>query len=149
VQLLDKKGKQLSEVDVLLLGADGSLVPGEVKLHGTGLVKDDLAKLDHVGELLNSPWTFVATPDWASECPPLWQAAAITGDKGRLVLTGERLLDPSPLPPWGNDPFEWIVADTNTIGERHRSFAEQIRDRTERESAARIPGRLNQRPELD
>jgi len=85
---------EFAEIDVMLLTADGQLVPGECKARGSGLTEHDLQKLDTVCQRLDSPWSFVATPEWRHECSEVWDRAAERDAHGRqrFVLTGEQML---------------------------------------------------------
>jgi hypothetical protein len=143
VEILDMEGHVIAEVDVLLLGADGSLVPGEAKRHGSGLRDEDIAKLDRVASLLSSPWTFIATTDWASECPPAWRGFPRTAPSARIALSGERLLGSYPFIPRGRDRFAWVEADEQERSDHHKAFASRIRGRAGWRRATRIRGRLD------
>ena len=143
VEIFDLEGHSVAEVDVLLLGADGSLVPGEAKRHGSGLRDEDTAKLDRVASLLASPWSFIATTDWASECPPAWQAFSRRGESARVALSGEQLLASYPFMPRGQDRFAWRVADDDERADHHKEFASRIRGRAGWRQATRVPGRLD------
>jgi hypothetical protein len=142
VEILDVEGHGIAEIDVLLLGADGSLVPGEAKRHGSGLRDEDVAKLDRVASLLSSPWSFIATMDWASECPEAWGAFSRRGESARVALSGERLLASYPFIPRGQDRFAWREADEQERAEHHKAFASRIRGRAGWRRATRVPGRL-------
>lgn len=143
VEIFDLEGHSVAEIDVLLLGADGSLVPGEAKRHGSGMKDSDLAKLDRVASLLASPWSFIATTDWASECPPIWHAFSSRGEPARVALSGEQLLDSYPFMPHGQDRFAWRVGGDEERADHHKSFASHIRGRASWQRATRIPGRLD------
>jgi hypothetical protein len=143
VEIFDSEGHILAEVDVLLLGVDGSLVPGEAKRHGSGMRDADIAKLDRVVSLLASPWSFIATTDWASECPPIWQEASPDGESARVALSGEQLLEFAPFGRHGQDRFGWRRATDQEQADHHKSFASRIRGRARWRQATRIRGRLD------
>jgi hypothetical protein len=111
----------VGEADVLLLMTDGELVPGEVKRHGAGLTQQELNKLDVISGRLNSPWNFIATPDWAAICPPLWREAIRSlPQPPRFCLTGEHLFERFPM--WGgldSNPFEPRLMDGRRASEEY------------------------------
>jgi len=143
VEILDPEGTVVAEVDVLLLGADGSLVPGEVKRHGSGLTQGDLDKLDDVAARLGSPWSFVATTDWFASCPPIWQEASRRAEAPRVVLTGEFLLEPYPIVLLGPDRFGIQTTDDQAVADHHKAFCDRIEHRHKWQRAIRVPGRLD------
>jgi hypothetical protein len=142
VELLESDGTVLAEVDVLLLMADGSLAPGEVKRYGVGLQTSDLEKLDLVSSRLESPWSFLATPDWAANCPPIWQDAARSQPR-RYVLTGEHLLDGRVFWAMGTDPFAWLEESDEDHSSRARQFAGTMSERSAFDQTSRLPGRFD------
>lgn len=140
---LEAADTRLGEADVLLLTAHGDLIPGEVKRRGAGLTKDDIAKLDRISDALEAPWSFVATPDFAADCPQLWNEAVTHTDRPRFALTGEHLFSQivtgygSGEDPFGHDgPFQ---AKAGTVEDELRLALEGRRDMRHREQ---IPGRL-------
>ena len=61
VEFVDPATQRIhGEADVLLLFADGSLVPIEVKRNGAGVEENTERSMDTVSELLAAPWT----PSW-------------------------------------------------------------------------------------
>lgn len=120
-------GKQnLGEADLVLVLGDGTLILGECKLTGRGLTSEDLTKLEALEERLKSPWTFVATPDWAVNCGPIWRDAQRgLPERPRFVLTGEKLLDPDVrhVIPVDEDRFAWEELSRDEQTERERQFA--------------------------
>jgi hypothetical protein len=141
VELLRADGTVLAEIDVLLLMADGSLVPGEVKRNGVGLQSSDIKKLDIVCEALGSPWSFVGTPDWSVNCPQIWQDAIRGAPEPRMVLTGEQLLSDPVFWMAGRDPFAWTSETDEEHVARAHGFARRLREISEWEESSRVPGR--------
>lgn len=88
-----ESSRQIGEADVLLVFSNGSVVPGECKLRSSGWNADEARKLDAITEALQSPWSFVATPQSSSECTTAFKDAAVVGNRPRFVLTGEQLFD--------------------------------------------------------
>lgn len=106
----------IGEADVLLLMANGELIPGEVKRRGAGLSQNELAKLARLREMLGATWSFVATPSWADDCPPIWRET--THDPAGnpiFALTGEHVFDRRIFWALGDNPFAWR---TSTAEER-------------------------------
>jgi hypothetical protein len=109
-----KEGKSAGDADVILVFDDGSMVPGECKLRGGGLREEKLTQLDALAEALDAPWTFVATPSWASDCPPIWKENVVQlPNRPRFMLTGEHLLAPfvSRSAPVNHHPLPWSEFD--------------------------------------
>jgi hypothetical protein len=106
VELLREETGETHEVDLLLLMADGTLIPGELKRRGAGLKPGDLDKLDAVAEALDAPWSFLGTLDFSADCPPIWREARQGGPRPRYTLTGESLFAPSVSWPAFANPFD-------------------------------------------
>ncbi|WP_141710516.1 hypothetical protein [Micromonospora saelicesensis] len=94
--LIRKDGEE-ADADVLLLLADGSLIPGECKRTSAGLKDSDLRKLEKLTSWLGSPWSFVATLDSAEDCTEIWRSAEQSEGAPRYVLTKEQLLSTRPV----------------------------------------------------
>lgn len=83
----------LGEADVVLLLADGRVALGECKRRAVGLTQGDIERIENLADRLDAAWTFYATPQWASECTPIWQELRRDlPDRRRFALTGEQLL---------------------------------------------------------
>jgi hypothetical protein len=143
VELLEVDGTVIAEIDTLLLMADGSLVPGEIKRSGRGLTRDDLDMLDVVARRLESPWSFVATPDLAVNCDPIWRKARRTRGRARLVITGDRLLEPVVHWVLGDDPFAWPSAQPSARKRLQIDFPTYVESRFDWDKNERIPGRIS------
>jgi len=110
----EEKGRSAGDADVILVFDDGSMVPGECKLRGGGLREENLAQLDALADALNAPWTFVATPSWASDCSSIWKESVVQlPSRPRFMLTGEHLLAPfvSRSVPLNHHPLPWAEFD--------------------------------------
>ncbi len=143
VELVRDDGSVAAELDIVLLMADGSLVPGEAKRRGTGLQQSDLTKLDAVTELLDSPWSFVATLDWDSDCPAIWDGARREEPYPRFALTAEHLLEAVPFWESGRDPFAKRTATDEERTAHDTDFAKRITEEPGWRQAMRVPGRLD------
>lgn len=98
----------VAEADVLMLFADGSLVPGEVKRTGAGITDDAVTKLEAVATRLESPWSFFAVGQAARNCGENVQAAECR-DEGnlRFVVTTDQTYEDYPIWSLGGNPFAW------------------------------------------
>lgn len=115
VEFIDERGVVVGEADVFLLFSDGSSAVGEYKRSGAGLKPEELEKLDRLAEAVGADWTFVATHDLSTTCPPLWKDCQRGLPSPRFVLTGERLLS-VPIRAMGSHPFAWPGDDEEDTG---------------------------------
>ncbi|MFC0005527.1 hypothetical protein [Micromonospora siamensis] len=121
-------GREL-EADVLALLQDGSLVPGECKRTAVGLKQQDLDNLDELCDMLDAPWSFIATLDPAENCGPLWRNAERRLGRPRFVLTREQLLSLSPTWLLNADPLRFGGDEgLNFLGSVPEFMAEQGED---------------------
>jgi hypothetical protein len=121
-------GETVGEADVLLVLADGALVPGECKRTSAGLNKAELAKLDGLADALGSPWTFVATLSPSRDCGAMWKQAATSdgGARPRLVLTADQLFEPSVVATVGEDVFAWREQTLNNDTTRDEEWKTRL-----------------------
>jgi hypothetical protein len=144
VEIVREETGETREVDLLLLLADGSLIPGELKRRGAGLQPADLEKLDDVVGWLDAPWSFVGTLDFSADCPPIWNEARRNGPRARYVLTGESIFAPSVVWPALTNPFDLsgdehpMLAQPATVDS---NFAESQSFRGQLGRREEIPGR--------
>lgn len=86
------------EADVLLLLADGTFVPVEVKARSSGLRQKDLDRLDTIAEWLGSELVVVACGDDDQHLDPVFAAAPrVDPLPVRRLLTADDWLDPYPV----------------------------------------------------
>jgi hypothetical protein len=117
----------IGEADLLLVQSDGALVVGECKRRGAGLNPAELEKLERLADRLGSPWTFLATLDRATDCPPIWREATRSlPEKPRVALTAEFLFDSDVSWPAGMDIFAWREEPTSFHEQREREFADRL-----------------------
>jgi hypothetical protein len=116
------------EADVLLVTSSGELIPGECKRRGAGLNEAELSKLDRLTERLEAPWSFVATLDWAQDCPAIWADCLrfAPHPRPRLALTAELVLQPNVFWPLGTNIFEWNPADADARATHHAQFVDSV-----------------------
>ncbi len=126
VEFLNGKGLTIGEADVVLLFANGDLVLGECKRNAEGLNAGELDKLDALGRILSSPWTFVATSTSTNDCGPLWQQSVRTlPQQPRFALTGEHLYS---MPWWttNENALAWREPGSNAIRPWGEPFAARV-----------------------
>jgi hypothetical protein len=121
-------GDTVGEADVLLVFADGTVVPGECKRGPVGINESELAKLDRLADALGSPWTFVATMAPSRDCAPIWAqlASDVSARRPRLVLTGDHLFELHVTHGLGDDPFQWRRETTETRERHDQLWKEQL-----------------------
>ncbi len=119
----------LGEADVVLLLADGRVAIGECKRRAVGLTQGDIDRMEDLADRLNAAWTFYATPQWASECTPIWQELRRDlPDRRRFALTGEQLLRRSAgiTSLMGVDETAFSPWDATAIQEHADAFKSQL-----------------------
>ncbi|MGO9276928.1 MAG: hypothetical protein ACLP3Q_05250, partial [Streptosporangiaceae bacterium] len=121
-------GKNLTtvgEADVLLLFADGRLVPVEVKRTAAGVDSRTLHLMDQLATALEAPVDVVAVCQPARDCPDLPDSVPQPAGRLRLVISDDQVLDRMPLWSVGSNPFGWDPCGEADDGERDLAF---IRD---------------------
>lgn len=116
VDFLDSDQRVVAEADVVLLFRDGSVALAECKRRAAGLRGEEIEKLEHLADLIDAMFTCYATPQWASQCGPIWSdLRRDLPTRRRFGLFGEQLLRTSRdvLTPLGVDSTD------PTSGERH------------------------------
>jgi len=131
LEFLDEDGKVIGEADVVLLLTNGRLVLGEVKRRGAGLNQAEVDKLEKLADRLDAAWTFYGTPQYAADCPAIWQE--LRRDlpaRRRVALTGEQLLTPSReiVSLMGVDATAWDPFDANARKAREAHFEQRIHE---------------------
>lgn len=122
------------EADVLLFFNNAAFVPVEVKRSFAGVTASEISKLDHLADVLDSPWAAVAVCDYGAEAPPEFvgldnRERNIT--PVRVVLSYDRLLHPTPIWFQNEDPFEWRPLNRDEILEREDAFVRKLNQRAE------------------
>ncbi|WP_427136171.1 hypothetical protein [Pseudarthrobacter sp. S9] len=122
------------EADVLLFFKDSAFVPVEVKRSFAGATASEILKLEHLASVLHSPWSAVAVSDYGLEASTDFirlEGRDDTKKHFRLILSYDRLLDPTPIWSLGGDPFEWIPLTREQIQEREAGFVQRLTQRAE------------------
>lgn len=121
-------GKEIGEVDGIMVFADGEIVIGECKRRAAGLTDADLRKLDLIAERLAAPWTFVATLDESRECHDIWRSAGRElPSSPRFALTSEHVFS-APMWTINENSLAWRDEIPPSRG---RSFEELVLRRAE------------------
>lgn len=100
-----RDGHVVAEVDVVLLFADGQLVPVEVKRGATAASSAAIAQLDATSEALGAPWDVICVTEPGPLPDVLLQARRSLPDRPRFLLSMDNLVNPFPVWPLGADPF--------------------------------------------
>lgn len=116
--------RNIGEADVVLLFADGSLVPVEVKRRIAGADQRMAESLDVLSEALRAPYDIVAVTQPARDCPELQQFARELPDRPRLLLTDDQLHAKHAIFMLNDNPFAWSPQDE----EAERTGQEQFLD---------------------
>lgn len=122
-----------AEADVVLLFADGSLVPGEVKRTGAGVTPGEIEKLSNVVDRLGAPWSFLAVGQAASDCGANVPAAeSRASDQLRFVVTTDQTYASHAFLSLGADPFIW-KPDPVLPAQRAATFVSSLEQRSPEE----------------
>jgi hypothetical protein len=142
IEFLD--GSQvIGEADVVLLLPNGRLALGEVKRQAAGLTQHDIAQLEGLADRVDAAWTFYATPQYAFECPAIWQQLRRElPDRRAFALTAEQLLELSlrVYSPLGVDVTAWNPMSHQEREERADFFRARLNDVVDR---LQSPSRLD------
>lgn len=122
-----------AEADVVLLFADGSIVPGEVKRTGAGVTRTEVEKLTNVVARLDAPWSFLAIGQAASDCDANVAAAeSRNNDSPRFVVTTDQTYLSHPMLTMGADPFRWSP-DQDLLAQHAAKFVSSLAQRSPEE----------------
>lgn len=100
-------GRSIGEADLVLLFADGSIVPVEVKRTGSGVDARTLKLMDSLAAALDAPWDALVVTAPARNIPSLVTHERRLPDRPRFVLTDDQLHEPDIRWSLGSDPFAW------------------------------------------
>jgi len=119
-------GKTIGEADVLLLFADGSLVPVEVKRRVAGVDDRTAQLMDTLADALSAPWDALAVTEPAREIPSLADAERSLPDRPRVILTDDQLHEEHVLWVIGRNPFGWKPRTAEQDTEREAAFVKWL-----------------------
>ncbi|MCS7484588.1 hypothetical protein ACFFQW_46135 [Umezawaea endophytica] len=147
VDFIDEStGKKIGEADVLLLFADGSLVPVEVKRRIAGIDQKAIGLMDTLSDALQAPYDVLAVTQPARDCVALESARRTLPDRPRLVLTDDQMLTNEPVV-WllAKDPFVWSPRTSEEDAEREITFTRILRDHDPETAKDTVSNRLLKR----
>lgn len=120
----------IGETDVLLHSQQGQMIPVEVKRSAGGVTEGEIEKLDFMKDQLGANWSALAICGYAIELEAGILSDSIDtyedGSYKRMVLTYDRLLDPSPVWIMQSDPFELTPLADDDIERREAKFLDFI-----------------------
>lgn len=120
------KGRAIGEADVLLLFADGRLVPVEVKRRSAGTDDRTLQLMDTLADALDAPWDAIAVTEPARDIPAVAALERGLPSRPRFVLTDDQLHADLVLWTMGDDPFKWEPRTAEQDTEREHSFSKWL-----------------------
>lgn len=128
VEFVDPNTQEVtSEADVILLFADGTLVPVEVKRRAAGFDEKALAGLDRAATALGSPWAAIAITQPARECESVRQFERRLPSQPRLLVTTDQMFQDHVIWSMGGDPFSWKPQEPEDDKSRDEKFASFLR----------------------
>jgi hypothetical protein len=128
VEFIDPESKNVvGEADVLLLFADGALVPVEVKLRKAGVNDNALSSMDAVAAVLDAPWDALVVTEAARNCESIRMAEQRLPDRPRFVITTDQLFNDFVFWSMGADPFAWSPCTQEQDAARDSGFVDQLR----------------------
>ncbi|WP_028266980.1 hypothetical protein [Arthrobacter sp. MA-N2] len=138
------------EADVLLLFRDAAFIPIEVKRSFSGIVPKEISKLEHLARVLDSPWSAVVACEYGIQAAPQEFVELENRGKGatpfRVILSYDRLLDPTPVWSLGGDPFAWDPLTAEQIHARETAFVNRLAQRFEAGPFDWLEDRMLDRP---
>lgn len=117
------KSRTVGEADVLLLFADGSLVPVEVKRRLAGVDAHTVRLMDTLADAVDAPWDALAVTEPAREIPSLADVERRLPDRPRVLLTDDQLHAEHVFWAMGGNPFKWNPRTEEEDLERERSYS--------------------------
>ena len=121
-----KNRTTVGEADVLLLFADGRLVPVEVKRTAAGVDPRTLELMDRLATALDAPFDVVVVCQPARDCPDLPDSVPQSADRPRLMISDDQVLNRMPLWSVGSNPFGWDPRGEADDGERDLAFIKDL-----------------------
>jgi len=116
----------IGEADVLLLFADGALVPIEIKRRISGADAKAAGLMDTVAAAVDAPWDALVVTQPAREIPTLPEAMRSVPERPRLVLTDDQLHADLVLWTMGGNPFAWEPRAVEEDEEREAEFTQRL-----------------------
>ncbi|AWT26337.1 hypothetical protein Csp1_15520 [Corynebacterium provencense] len=124
-----EKGVEVGEAYVLLFTQKGEFIPIEVKRSSTGLVENEIDKLNTLATSLNSTLSGVSACEYLSFMGEPLGKHIIKDELNiyrRFALSYDSMLDIHPFWKLGEDPFFLRVMDDDEIDEREGKFVQMM-----------------------
>lgn len=118
--------RTVGEADVLLLFADGGLVPIEVKRRLAGADERTAELMDSLADALQAPWDALAVTQPARDIPSLVELERRLPDRPRVLLTDDQLHADHVLWAMGDNPFKWEPRTAEQDLERELQYSEWL-----------------------
>jgi hypothetical protein len=119
-------GRDIGEADVLLLFANGDLVPVEVKRRVAGADARTVALMDTLADALKAPWDVLAVTQPARECVEAQGLTRSMPDRPRLLLTNDQLHENFVMWSLGQNPFSTAPEDDEHAREQEKQFVQAL-----------------------
>lgn len=130
----------VGEADVLMLTRQGAFIPVEVKRRAAAMTAAEIAKLDVLVHALASPWSAVASCEYAATADVDLESLVLRhetdGTYARIALTYDQLLEPLLFWSMGADPFALRTLTPEDIADRERAFVRNLADRSDGEPSS-------------
>lgn len=120
------KGRTVGEADVLLLFADGSLVPVEVKRRFAGADDRAAELMDTLADALDAPWDALAVTEPSRDVSKLAAAERRLPARPRVILTDDQLHLEHVFWAMGGNPFAWDPRTAEQDREQELSFSKWL-----------------------
>jgi hypothetical protein len=120
---------RLGEADLLLMLANGDVIPAEVKRSFSGVTDAEVDRLEAIASSLRSPWSCLAVSQYASDDAGDYADRAqrdVDATPFRIALTWDHLLDLRPRWTMGNDPFGWAPLNEEDRTKREKDFVKWV-----------------------
>lgn len=119
-------GRDIGEADVLLLFANGDLVPVEVKRRVAGADVRTIALMDTLADALNAPWDVLAVTQPARDCVEASGLTRSMPERPRLLLTNDQLHEDFVMWGMGANPFSTEPEDEERERAREEQFVQAL-----------------------
>jgi hypothetical protein len=116
------KGKTIGEADVLLLFADGSLVPIEVKRRVAGVDARTMELMDTLADALEARWDALVVTQPARDIAALQDSERRLPARPRVLVTDDQLHEHVIIWQLGVNPFGWEPRTEEDDAERRKAF---------------------------
>lgn len=128
----------VGEADLLLLFADGSLVPIEVKRRSAGVDDNAERSMDEVANALEAPWDVLVVMEPARDCETIRPMERRLPSRPRLLLTTDQVFEDHAFWSMGGDPFAWDPITREQDDARDKALADWLRQSDPDQARSRV-----------